>query len=105
MAQLGAGLLTGEAPLDGRVLPVAVGLPGGDFAFECRPIPQPAIEALAAEDGELNLCHVEPTPVFGRVMEFQSAGDPPSFGGREGLVERGRGMRIEVVAYQSDHRG
>src|SRR3954451_20715736 len=98
MAQLGAGLLTGEAPLDGRVLPVAVGLPSGDFAFERRPISEAAVEALAAEDGELNLRHVKPTPVLGCVMEFQSAGDPPGLGGRKGLVERGRGMRIEVVA-------
>lgn len=39
-----------------------------------------SIQALAVEDADLDLDHVEPTGVLGRVVEFQTAQDAAGFG-------------------------
>jgi hypothetical protein len=46
------------------------------------------IEALAGEDADLDLDHVEPAGMLWDVVELQSAQHPSRFIGRKGLVER-----------------
>ena len=47
-----------------------------------------SIEALAGQDADLDLHHVEPAGVLGDVVELQTAQNASCFVGWEGLVER-----------------
>ena len=62
--------------------------------FPCRDFPShefdvrdAPVEALAAERAEFNLGNVEPTAMFGRVMDFKATSQPPRFLRRKGLVK------------------
>src|ERR1700722_6923286 len=81
---------------------VSMGLPGCDLAFEGRLVGNAPIEALIGQDREFGFGHVEPASVFGRVMPLETLGEAASFLGREGRVERGRRMRVQVVLDQYD---
>ncbi len=48
---------------------------------------------------------IEPTAMLRRVMDLQSLSNPARFGGREGFVERGGYVRVEVVHHQHDLLG
>src|SRR3989442_1084202 len=67
-----------DACLGGRALPgnatrggVALAFPGGDGGDERGTVRPPAVEAWAAEEVQFRLRPVQPTPVFGRVMDLQ----------------------------------
>src|SRR5215216_4893960 len=92
-----AGLRGGEAPVHRRLRLVALLLPGRDLAGQGRAVADAPVQALAAQDRQLDLGLIEPTAMPGRVMELQLAPDSPRLGGREGLVERRAGMRAQVV--------
>src|SRR5437588_6309526 len=100
---LSASISAGKAPMDTRLLRIALSGQGHNL------LPQ-MIEALDAfgqtaafKNADLNLGHIEPTPMLGRVMHLQSLPDALRFLGRKGLVEAGRRMRVEVVHDQADH--
>jgi hypothetical protein len=86
-----------EAPLDRDSVLVAPCLPSSGLTGESVSVRNSVSQALAGEDAELNLRHVEPTGVFGRVVKLQPAQEPPGFSGREGFVEAGRLVRVQVV--------
>jgi len=65
----------------------------------------PPVEALASQDPQLQLGHVQPTVVLGRVVKLESLGQPLGLRRLEGLLQRGRGMRIQVVFNQHDLLG
>jgi hypothetical protein len=52
----------------------------------------PAIQALASQDADFDLDHVEPTCVLWGVVELEPSQDPPGFGGRERLIEGAGGV-------------
>jgi hypothetical protein len=54
-------VLPSEVPLDGSAQRVSSSLPGVDFALQKLWRWEATIQALATEDADLNLCHVEPT--------------------------------------------
>src|SRR2546421_617062 len=94
---LSPSISAGKAPMDTRLLRIALSRQGHNV------LPQ-MIEALHAfgqtaafKNADLNLGHIEPTPMLGRVMHLQSLPDALRFLGRKGLVEAGRRMRVEVV--------
>src|SRR5215216_143257 len=95
--ELDAGIGGGELPADAPALGVAGGEPGSDLLGERLVIGDTRGQALAGQDAELDLGDVQPTAVLGRVMELQLGGEASGFGGREGLIERGRGVGVEVV--------
>ena len=84
---------------------VAAALPGGDLAFELQLAIDAAVEALAAQDADLDLDHVEPAGVLWGEVELDAAQDPSRLRGRQGLVEGGGGMGREVVENDSDPLG
>jgi len=59
-ADFSISVLAGELPFDGAALLVAVGLPGVDFALQEVYAGDSTIQALATEDADFDLCHVEP---------------------------------------------
>jgi hypothetical protein len=52
------------------------------------------------KNADLDLGHIEPTAMFGRVMHLQALPGALRFLGRKRLVEAGRGMRVEVVHHR-----
>jgi hypothetical protein len=63
VAQLSIGVLSRERPFDGATLVVAGALPRGYFLPEDFAIGQSSVQALAREDANLNLGHVQPASV------------------------------------------
>src|SRR3546814_11481559 len=60
-------------PLDASAGSVALSLPGSDLAFELRAIVDAKVQALASQDTDLDLGHVEPAGVLRREVELQPA--------------------------------
>jgi hypothetical protein len=81
---------------------IAFSLPSIDLLLQGFTIWNPAIQTLCRKNREFTLGHVEPTSMLGCVMKLQLASDPVCFGGRKCFLERGRGMRIEIIHHQPD---
>lgn len=99
---LGSGLVGCEHPIDTSSGSVSLALPCGDLAGETFGIVDTSIQALAVEDADLDLDHVEPTGVLGRVVEFQTAQDAAGFGRREGFVEGARRVGRQIVLHDAN---
>src|SRR5215210_4774825 len=99
--ELDAGVRGGELPIgpgSGGVAPV---LPGLDVALQRRPVADP-VRQVAAEGAQLNLGHVQPRAVLGGVVDLEPVGEALGLLGRERLVERGRGVGVELVHDQDE---
>jgi len=68
-------------------LGISLAFPCGDLSLEDVAVVDAAIEALGSQDADLDLDHVEPGSVLGRVMELQATEDAVSLGCGEGLIE------------------
>ena len=85
-AQLTIRVLPREAPLDGTPGGVAAFLPSADLARDRAQVRHASIQALSREGPDLDLGHVQPAGVLGRVMELESLKDAMRLGRGEGLV-------------------
>src|SRR4051794_11477237 len=84
----GSGTLGGEHPVDLRAIAIALLLPSGNFMFQGVTICDAAVDALGAQDADLDLDHVEPARVLGRMVEFDTPQDAMGVLCRESVVER-----------------
>lgn len=100
-----AGVVGGEAPVDGNVAGVPVLLPSDDFRDEDLRIGNAAVETLATQCAEFGLGHVQPAAMLGRRMDFPLVGQAFGFGGRNGGLQRRRGMDVQVVQHQHNLLG
>ena len=71
---------------------VSLRLPGVDLGDEPAAAFDAAIETLAFEHADLDLNHVEPAGVLGRIVELKSPEHTARIGWREGGVEGGGGV-------------
>ena len=62
---------------------VADGLPSVIFTRNMPVVRRTRLEAVAAQERELDFSHVQPTSVVGSFVELQPVGNAFSFGGRE----------------------
>ena len=69
-SQLLICVLSSERPLDSSLLRVSRLLPGIDLAAQELPAVDAPVQALATEDADLDLRHVQPACMLGRVVEF-----------------------------------
>src|ERR687889_1425488 len=76
-----------ELPTDACAGCIALALPGFDLSVENVTLADAAVQALAVQHTDLNLGHVQPTGMFGRVVEFQALKDAVRFGYREGFIQ------------------
>jgi hypothetical protein len=104
-AHFGAGFVGCEHPFDACASGVALPLPSFDFVDEPIWVVDSAVEALAAQDADLDLDHVEPTGVLGGVVELQAAQDAPGFGGRKGLIEGAGLVGRQIILHNPDALG
>ena len=70
-----AGILSGEPPLGSDACTVASPLPGRDVPFQGRPVGD-ALGHVTGKDAELDLGHIEPGAVLGRMMDLEPSGEP-----------------------------
>ena len=82
--EFASGLLGAELPVDGYASRVALDLVSCDLALQGVGVS--ALEAGTGQDTELNLRHVAPTGVLGRVVRLQAFHDALGFGGEKSLV-------------------
>ena len=94
-----------EPPVDGGSGGVALGHQSIDFPSEGLFAGEPLLQAGAGQDAELDLRHVQPTPVLRRVMKLQPPGNPPGFLSRESLVQRCPAMGVQIVQDDPYHLG
>ena len=86
-----------EPPVYGGSGGVALGLISADVPLQGFFVGVTSLEAGSGQHAELDLRHVQPATVLGGVVELQALGDPPGFGGREGLIEGRSAMSVQVV--------
>ena len=103
-AHFGAGFSGCEAPGDlgaggVSVLPHAATRNETGIAFDA------AVKALAGEDADLDLNHVEPTGVLGNVVELDAAKQAPRFFSWEGLIEGAGRIGRQIVEHDADAFG
>jgi len=91
-----------KLPVDLRGQVVATGLPGRDGLLDLFKGIYSTVEALADENIQFNLGHVEPTAVFRGVNKLYAVADTFSIFGREGFVEGTRLVGAQVVKDQRD---
>ncbi len=94
------GILSRELPLDGLAQRVSSGLPSIDFALQKPRSWNSAIQALAAEDSDLNLGHVEPTRVLRCVVEVHSAQQGAGRTFAQYVVEALSEVDVQVVQHE-----
>src|SRR6266487_1595271 len=100
---LSASISAGKAPMDAAVMRIALSRQGHNVLPE-------VIEALDAfgqtpplKNADLDLGHIQPTAMLGRVMHLQSLPDALRFLRSERLVEAGRRVCVEIVHHQANH--
>ena len=64
------GILCVKPPMDGGLGGITLPLQGLDFPAEGGLVGDTLLEAATSQDAELDLRHVEPTAVLGRVVEL-----------------------------------
>src|SRR5215218_103123 len=90
--ELDAGILRTEAPLDLSGRGVASLLPGTHLRLEALEIWHSSIQALPTEYAQLDLGHVEPRGVLGRVFDLKRLSEAPGLLGLEYLIQGGGGV-------------
>ena len=81
-----------KVQFDGRAVVVSAFFPGGDFRDEEAPVLDAAVEALAAQDADLDFDLVQPAGVSWRVVELDPLEDTARLVRWESVVERTGGM-------------
>jgi hypothetical protein len=98
-SELAISILSSEGPLDGSALVVSVTLPSGHFAAQSGAVRQPSIQALASEDTDLDLGHVQPTGVLRGVVEMNPAQQRGRRTYTQHVVEALAKVCVQVVQY------
>ena len=102
--EFGAGIEDVEAPVDAGLSLVPHLFHGLDLPAERFLVGETLSEATAGEDAELDLRHIEPAAMLGRVVKLQPLGDALSLWERKGLVQRRHPVGIQAIQDQTDHR-
>jgi len=94
--------MTRKVSGDGGRLVVAPLFPGCHLLSEDVDVRDASVQALPAKNGELDLDHVEPGGMLGGVVPLQLPRETSGLRRREGGVERGGGVGIEVIDHEPD---
>ena len=86
----------------GRGLALRACFPSRHLAGDRVEIGTASIQTLPAQDAQFDLGHIQPTPVFGGVMNLQAVDQRPCHGRLERLIQGRRFVGVEVIDHQ-DH--
>jgi len=70
MMEFDAGIIGGEVPVDGVNTGVPPFCPGGHGLTHCRLIGKALPEALSRHHAQFHLRHIQPTAMFGSVVDL-----------------------------------
>ena len=96
------GIGRGEPPLHGSPDFTTGFCPCVSLAAYARAIRQTPIQTLARQDGELDLCHVQPTAMLRRSVKRQRPCQPSGFRWWKSLVQHSWGMGVPVVQHHAN---
>ncbi len=99
------GIVCFELPVCFCIVFVAVFKPCGYLARERFLVRDAPVKALAGQYGQLRFSHIEPASMFWRIVPLKPFRQAAGLLRGEGLIERGFGVRIEVVLNQADFPG
>lgn len=105
MAQLLSSFEIGKLPLYSRSRRIAGSFQSPYLPLQGLPVAYPSAQTITLENTQLDLGHVKPTGVLGRVGKAQLPGDPPGLLWRKSLIERGRRVGVEIVENKFDPFG
>jgi hypothetical protein len=95
---------SGKPLLDLHLMGVACLRPVSDNRLHTLHRGQALIQALAPQDREFDLGHVQPTAVLRRGVELQPVQHAPSLFRRKSIIQGSRRVRIQVVQDHLDQR-
>src|SRR5438874_1734151 len=98
--QFTISILTREAPHDATMLGVASLLPSSNFESDHCLVLKPPPQTLTLQDADLDFSHVEPTRMFGRIVELDATQERSGCLLTEHVLKAGAKMRVEVVKNQ-----
>ena len=98
--KLAIGILSCELPLDGSAQRVSVCLPSIDFASQKLLAWQAAVQALAREDADFDLGHVQPACMLGRVVKAHPTQQRAGSSLAQHVVEAFPEVGIQVVQHE-----
>lgn len=98
--QLSIRVLSSEVPLDGPLFGISRLLPGINFGLQKFSIGNASIQALAGEDANFDLGHIQPARMLGCVMELHAAQEFLGSARSQHIVEALSEVGIEIVQHQ-----
>ena len=75
--ELGSGILGAEAPVDGGLGGVALGLVGADGSSQIYVVAVASLQTGSGQYAELDFRHVQPAGVLGGVVKLETFHDAP----------------------------
>ena len=105
MCEFDTSIVGSEPPVDGVWLIIAVDFPCGHLVSHLGDFGDATVEALALEGAEFDFGNIEPTAMFGCVMDFKTLSQSPGLWRWESVVKRADGMDIEIVHDQANFDG
>src|SRR3984957_12961245 len=103
MGKLLARLLGVEHPFDPSSGVVAFLHPGGDFRDQFLAAADSPVHTLTAKNADLELAHIQPARVLGRVMDLQPLQYAMGFWRWKRLIQRAWAMGGQIVHHHTDH--
>src|SRR3954464_1774881 len=101
--QLNTSICNRELPINPGLLSVAPLLVCLHLSPKHFFIPYPTIQTLPIKYAQLYLCHIQPTAVLWRRMQFQLLCNSPCLAWLECLIKRGYLMCVEIIQHYSDY--
>src|SRR6478609_8612142 len=100
LAELDASVRRGELPVYTDLALIPLLFPGRHLSAQLFATADAPVQTLPRQHAQLDLRHVQPTAMLGRVMDLQPLDDAPGLLRRERLVQRRRLVRVQVVQHQ-----
>src|SRR5215510_10746674 len=92
-----------KAPINSRLLHVALVLPGRDFSLERSFVGYTTVEALVLQNTQLDLGHVQPTAMLGCVMKLDMSGNSPSRRSLKPCIQSSQIRGIATAKHGKNH--
>src|SRR2546423_13525524 len=100
--ELVTSIVGGEAPRDGTVLSIALGLQGGDALAQVLHACHTTRQTATSKDTDLDLGHIQPTAMFGCIVKLHPLQNAAGLLPLQGFIQRWTRMGIVVMLHDAD---
>ena len=91
----------GKAPMDMTLVRIALSRQGHNVLPQMIEALDSFGQAAPFKNADLDLGHIEPTAMFGRVVELHPLQNPPGLGWLKSFVERSGCMGVQVILHDA----